>query len=324
MVGSGVEVALQGALVQREGLSLNVFANTAYMTEKVTSLGGAPPLKTGGSYPRYRAWLVEGWAPGAFFGSKVADVAIPLNIDGSCTEPTSAEALAYFAVPRNPSNFKPLAVGNSDFGTASGAYASHNCGAGLLDTHLGKPTPDYAGSAGFNLAFLDNFELGALFEYRFGSQVQDLSGMFRRANPVIGRNTPRAAELGSILHNPASSAQARLDAAIAWAREVEGLAPMSGMNGIYDANVIRLREVSLSYRIPSDIVEGWGLSTATVNLGARNLKLWMPGSIYPGMDPETNVNGRCNGGLNCNFLNSTEGWAIPIPRRLTFSTRVTF
>ena len=148
--------------------------------------------------------------------------------------------------------------------------------------------------------------------------------MFRRANPVIGRNTPRAAELGSILHNPASSAQARLDAAIAWAREVEGLAPMSGMNGIYDANVIRLREVSLSYRIPSDIVEGWGFSTATVNLGARNLKLWMPGSIYPGMDPETNVNGRCNGGLNCNFLNSTEGWAIPIPRRLTFSTRVTF
>ena len=99
---------------------------------------------------------------------------------------------------------------------------------------------------------------------------------------------------------------------------------MSGMNGIYDANVIRLREVSLSYRIPSDMVEGWGLSTATVNLGARNLKLWMPGSIYPGMDPETNVNGRCNGGLNCNFLNSTEGWAIPIPRRLTFSTRVTF
>ena len=324
MIGSGVEVALQGALLQREGLSLNVFANTAYMTEKVTSLGGAPPLKTGGSYPRYRAWLVEGWAPGAFFGSQVADVAIPLNIDGSCTEPTSAEALAYFAVPRNPSNFKPLAVGNSDFGTASGAYASHNCGAGLLDTHLGKPTPDYAGSAGFNLAFLDNFELGALFEYRFGSQVQDLSGMFRRSNPVIGRNTPRAAELGSIIQNPATSAQGRLDAAIAWAREIEGLAPMSGMNGIYDANVIRLREVSLSYRIPSDIVEGWGLSTATVNLGARNLKLWMPGSIYPGMDPETNVNGRCNGGLNCNFLNSTEGWAIPIPRRLTFSTRVTF
>ena len=63
---------------------------------------------------------------------------------------------------------------------------------------------------------------------------------------------------------------------------------------------------------------------ATINLGARNLFLWMPGSEYPGMDPETNVIGRCNGGLDCNFLQSTEGWAIPIPRRFTLSTRVTF
>ena len=324
LVGQGLEVSVRGALVQREGLSLNVFANTAWMSEEITSLGGAPPLKTGGSYPRYRNFLLEGYAPGAFFGTKLADIAIPLNLDGSCTEPSQQQALDYFAVPRSPSSFKPLAVANSDFGTPTGGLASHNCGTGLLDSHLGKPTPDYAGSAGFNLAFADNFEIGALFEYRFGVQVQDLSGMFRRSNAVIGRNTPRAAELYAIMANPASSAQGRLDAAVAWAREVEGLAPMSGLNGIFDANVIRLRELSLTYRIPSNIVEGWGLSTATINLGARNLKLWMPGSIYPGMDPETNVNGRCNGGLNCNFLNSTEGWAIPLPRRLTFSTRFTF
>jgi hypothetical protein len=50
----------------------------------------------------------------------------------------------------------------------------------------------------------------------------------------------------------------------------------------------------------------------------------MPGSDYPGMDPETNVIGRCNGGLSCNFLQGTEGWALPLPRRFTLSTRVTF
>jgi hypothetical protein len=147
--------------------------------------------------------------------------------------------------------------------------------------------------------------------------------MFRRANSVIGRNTPRSAELESIMKNPASSAQARLDAAVSWAREVEGLSPMSGMNGVFDASWIQLREVSLTYRVPADIVSGWGLSTATVNLGARNLKMFMLGD-YTGMDPEGNVLGRCNGGLNCNFLDSTEGWGIPIPRRLTLSTRVTF
>ena len=93
----------------------------------------------------------------------------------------------------------------------------------------------------------------------------------------------------------------------------------NGISDVWEGYLVASDELALP-----DIVEGWGVSTATLNLGARNLKLWMPGSEYPGMDPETNVGGRCNGGLNCNFLNSTEGWAIPLPRRLTFSTRVTF
>ncbi|MEM7415449.1 MAG: SusC/RagA family TonB-linked outer membrane protein [Gemmatimonadota bacterium] len=323
LTGGGLEASIRGTVLQQEGLSLNVFANGAYLSEEITSMGGAPPLKTGGSYPRYRNFLLEGYAPGAFFGAQIADVAIPLNIDGSCTEPSQADALTYFSTPRSPSDFKPLVVGNSDFGTPDGSLASHNCGSGSLDSYLGKPTPDWAGSFGFNMAFAGNFELNSLFEYKAGIQNQDLSGMFRRANAVIGRNTPRAAELGAIMGDPGSSAQERLDAAIAWASEVEGLAPMSGLNGIFDASIIRWRELSLTYRVPADLVEGWGLSTATVNLGARNLHLFMMGD-YPGMDPETNVQGRCNGGLNCNFLNSTEGWSIPIPRRFTLSTRITF
>jgi TonB-dependent starch-binding outer membrane protein SusC len=323
----GVELNLRGALIQREGLSVNVFANTAYLNEEITSMGGAPPLKTGGSYPRYRNYLTEGFTPGAFFGAKLADLAIPINIDGSCTEPTQAAALAYFATARNPSEFKPLVVGtnasNSVFDDADGSLASHNCGSGYLESYLGKPSPDWAGSFGFSMNFATHFEISTLFEYKLGHQVQDLSGMFRRANAVIGRNTPRAAELGAILQNPASSAQSRLDAAVAWVSEVEGLSPMSGLNGVFDASWIQFRELSLTYRVPADVVSGWGLSTATINLGARNLRMFMLGD-YTGMDPEGNVLGRCNGGLDCNFLDSTEGWGIPIPRRLTLSTRVTF
>ena len=323
LVGKGFEVSVRGTALQREGFSVNVFANTAYLSEEITSLGGAPPLKTGGSYPRYRNYLLEGYAPGEYFGAAIADLAIPLNLDGSCTEPTQAEAEAFFAGPTNPTSFKPLAIGNSDFGTPNGGLASNNCGDGLLLTDLGKPTPDFTGAFGFNMSFATNFELAAMFDYKWGGQAQDLSGMFRRANAVIGRNTPRSAELYSTMLNPATSAQDRLDAAVSWAREIEGLAPMSGMNGVYPADFIKWRELSLSYRVPSDMVEGFGLATATINLGARNLMTWV-NSAYTGMDPEGNVLGRCNGGLDCNFLNSTEGWGIPIPRRFSFSTRVTF
>ncbi|WP_419937341.1 SusC/RagA family TonB-linked outer membrane protein [Candidatus Palauibacter sp.] len=322
----GLELGIRGNLIQARDISLNVFANTAFLSEEITDMGGAPPLKTGGSYPRYRNYLVEGFTPGAFFGAQVADVAIPLNIldpvDGQCVVPTRDQALAYFSQPRNPNSFKPLAIGNEDFGTPNGELASHNCGTGLLDTHLGNPTPDYAGSFGFDLAFLGNFQLTSLMEYKIGHQVQDLSGMFRRANNFIGRNTPRSAELYSAMLNPGSTAEQRLDAAVAWAHEVEGLSPMSGMNGVYDADSIHWRELSLSYRVPSSVIERWGFSAATVNMGVRNLMLFMLGD-YPGMDPEGNVLGRCNGGLNCNFLNSTEGWGIPIPRRFTMSVRLT-
>lgn len=327
--GQGLEIGLRGTLVQRQNFSVNMFANTAWLDEEITDLGGAPPLKSGGSYPRYRNFLQEGFTPGAFFGAKLADIDIPLNIDGSCTEPTEAAALAYFSQPRSPSDFKPLAVANSDFDTPTGGFASNNCGVGLLESFLGDPTPDFAGSFGFDVAFLQNFELSTLFEYKLGGQNQDLSGMFRRANAVIGRNTPRSAELGAIMQNPASTAQQRLDAAVAWAQEVEGLAPMSGLNGVFDADLMRWRELSLSYRVPSDLVENWGLSTATINFGARNLHLWVNGD-YTGVDPETNVVGRCTNTetaqntIDCNFLSSTEGWSPPIPRRFTLSTRVTF
>ena len=338
MEAHGLELNLRGAAVQQEGLSVNLFANTAYEYQEITDMGGAPPLKTGGSYPRYRNYLTEGYAPAAFFGAKLADEPIPLNIlppvGGVCQVPTHAQALEYFSVPRDPSSFKPLAVGNRTgidnasgkpylFGTPNDSLASHNCGNGMLLSYLGKPTPDFAGSFGFNIAFAGNFELGTLFEYKLGHQVQDLSGMFRRANGFIGRNTPRSAELYSIMVNPATSSEARLDAAIAWAKEIEGLSPMSGMNGIYDASWLQWRELSLVYRVPTAFVEEWGISTATVNLGVRNLRLFMLGD-YPGMDPEGNVLGRCNGGLDCNFLDSTEGWGIPVPRRMTLSTRFTF
>jgi hypothetical protein len=315
--------------MQRDGFSLNMFANTAYLNEEITDLGGAAPLKTGGSYPRYRNFLAQGHSPGAFFGAEVArDLEYPINIDGSCTAPTREALLAYFAVPRNPSDFKPLAIGNdasdSKFADPNGTLASHNCGTGLLETYLGKPTPDYAGSFGFNATIGGNWELASLFEYKMGNYfVQNLSGMFRQANAVIGRNTPQAASLAATMMNPASTAEARLEAANEWVREVEALSPMSGMNGVHDASWIQWRELSLSYRVPSDLVEGWGLSTATVNLGARNLRLFMLGD-YNGMDPEGNTLGRCNGGLDCNFLDSTEGWGIPIPQRFSVSTRVTF
>ena len=312
--GTGVEVAVNGSVFNSENLSINVFANTAYIDEIVTDLGGAPPLKTGGSYPRYRNFLKEGYAPGSFFGAILdPNMAIPLDLNRNCSEPSRAQALEYFSVARNPSAFEVIPVG------CAGGSAEY------LDSYIGKPTPDFAGSFGFDISFMGNFELSSNFEYRFGNyHTQDLTGAFRQANAVIGRNVPGTARVASILQNPASTAEQRLEAALEWAREYRALAPMSGMNQIWTSDFMRLREISLSYRVPSDMIEGLGLDNATLTFGGRNVKLWMFGD-YRGIDPEINPSANCTGGgVNCNFLTGTEAFGVPIPRRFALSARIGF
>ena len=239
---------------------------------------------------------------------------IPLALAGSaCAEPTRAQALDYFSEPRNPGAFEVIPIG------CEGGSAQY------LDTFIGKPTPDYAGSFGFDISFLGNFELSSNFEYKYGNfHVQDLTGAFRQANETIGRNTPDAARVTSIMQNPASTAEQRLEAALEWANELRALAPMSGLNQIWNADFVRWRELSLAYRMPSEFVEGIGLDNATISVGGRNLKLWA-NDEYRGIDPEINPQSTCTGGgVNCNFLTGTEAFGVPIPRRFTFSLRVGF
>jgi TonB-dependent starch-binding outer membrane protein SusC len=329
----GFDIGTQGTVLRGKNLSLSVFANGAFLVQEITDMGGAPSSKTGGSYSRYRQYLVKGYAPGSFFAAKLADVAIPINLgfknaDGTCREPSQAEALAYFASPRDPSSFKPLVQGNKGLGESTGTLASLGglgaCGTGALNTFIGKSTPDWQGTFGFNVGFLGNFELNSTLEFKAGDFfVHDLSGEFRRSSPTIGRNTPVCVGYEAGIRNTANTAQARLDNAIAWSRECEGLAPLDGLNSINAADHIRWRELSLSYRVPTRLIDRWGLASAQLSLGARNLALWV-NQDFKGMDPEGTLNGLCNGGLDCNFLDATDGWQVPIPRRFTFSTRVGF
>ena len=73
-----------------------LFGTLSYLEEKVVSLGGAPEQKIGGSYPRYRNFLTEGWAPGTYFGAKLdrsTDYPIDINGDGKAD---SQQALLEF------------------------------------------------------------------------------------------------------------------------------------------------------------------------------------------------------------------------------------
>lgn len=324
----GVEISTQALVLDRSKVSVDLFANASYQWEQVTDLGGAPPIKVGGSYPRYRNFLVEGYAPGTHFGVQLQDVpegALPVDLIGSGSPNTREELLNYLAGldPSEavlPNGLSQVLIGtnpNSPTGDAS-------------DFNLGKPTPDWQGAFGGDLDY-GNFTLSTLFEYKFGNYyVNNLTGGFRQSNASIGRNLPDAARIerdymtGGVDSdgNPLNDPEVRLEALDEWVNETLALAPFQGLNAVESADFLRWREVSLTYRVPLRFIEGFGGRNLSFTLAGRNLALW---TAYSGVDPELNAIGRGGGtSLDNNFLDGVEAFGFPIPRRVSFRVRLGF
>jgi len=329
---NGLDISLNLNLIRGEDFSLSMFANGAYLKEEIKSMGGAPPLKVGGSYPRYRNFIKEGYAPGAFFGPKLSTEAIPFDTDRNGQPDDMATLLAYFATTRDPSLFanglvriigpdgKPYtpALGNQNLswiGANPNATAPY-----YLDHYLGKPMPDWSGSFGLNMTLVKNVRIAALFEYKFGEfYVHNLTDAFRRQHPTIGRNIHGPSELEAILVNPASTAQQRVDAALEWAKKYLALSPYDGLNEIEKIYMVRWRELSVTYDIPAEYSGWFGVGNMSISFAGRNIALW---TDYTGIDPETNVYSFGGGGtFGNNFGQGIEAFGVPIARQYVFTLK---
>jgi TonB-dependent starch-binding outer membrane protein SusC len=326
--GGGWELSVRGLVFSRPGLSLNLFANAAWGWTFVTDLGGAPPLKVGGSYPRYRNFVIEGYPINSLFGAKLVQPCSqrpsgasyaclaagqnPYDLNGDGSFDTDADLLAYLATPRTLNDLLPVRVdedGDGDF----------------LDHYIGKSYPDWQGSFGGNATFLRNIELGMLFEYKFGNYtLTNLTDGFRQANAGIGRNIRTAAEVEATVMNPASTAQARVDAAKTWLK-LRALTPYDGLNQNENGAFLRWRELSVKYNLPTRVAQQiLGLRDVSLRASVRNVALW---TSYQGIDPELNVFGRgaANAdltGIDQNFGDAIDAFGFALPRRFTFA--VTF
>lgn len=332
--GKGVEIGLRFNVLNKSQWSAEVFTNAAYLWEQVTDLGGAAPIKVGGSYPRYRQFLKEGYAPGTNFGAKLQGVPsgyLPLdargllqalNRDASGVE--AGQAASRELVLDYLNSLTPGTASLEDLNNFV-LLADESGNGDPLDHHLGKPTPDWQGSFGGTVRFR-NFKLYTLFEYRAGNYyVNNLTDGFRQRSAGIGRNTPDAARVerdymtGGVDSdfNPQNDGQVRLNAANEWINELLALDPFAGLNVIQPADFIRLREMSFTYELPADLLNRLNLRRASFTVSGRNLALW---TKYPGVDPEVNAIGR--GGSNDlenNFLLGTDAWNMPLPRRILFT-----
>ena len=85
---------------------------------------------------------------------------------------------------------------------------------------------------------------------------------------------------------------------------------------VEDADFIKLREITVSYSVPTTLASRFGASSAILMFGARNLATW---TDFSGPDPEMNVRGSRDEFIANNFAG-----AFAPPRTYWLSVTLSF
>ena len=334
----GFELGAHTYVINRPNLSIDINANASYIKQTLTSLGGAPVVKSNAGYIRHRVFLKEGAPLGSIYAPRVAaacpgggttpaknalgaDIAcygpdqFPISFNGAPKAATRQELLTYFAQPRD---LKTSAVQNA----LKPLLADYDGSGNVLEQRIGSIFPDWTGTFGPSLTYRKNWRLQGLFEWRTGFMVHNLTYAFRNSqHATIGSNLKPYVDVEAVLMNPASTAEQRLAAADTYIRENRHLLE-PGLNEFEKGDFLRFRELSLTYTAPERIAAKLGAQSLALTLAGRNIGLWTP---YLGSDPEIAYNGRePGGGVQGNFNDASDSFGLPIPRRFAFQLNIGF
>ena len=333
---NGMEIGLRGTAIRKQNSNLELFANAAYLKQTLTSLGGAPSIRVSGGYARYRVYLKEGDPLGSIYEPRLAvpcaasgpasnklgkPIAcynadqLPINFSGRGTAATAAEVLAYFAQPRD---IQSSAVQN----VLQPLLADYDGSGILFEQNVGTNIPKWTGAFGGTYSFRQHWKIQSTLEYRTGYKVQNLTDGFRLSqHPSIGSNRKEFSTVQSAMQNPASTPEQRVAAATEYILKYRRLLE-PGLNQAQDGSFLRWRELAITYDLGASVARKVGVKTASVTLAGRNILMW---TKYPGLDPESNENGRGSvGTLADNFQNATDGFGLPIPRRVSLALNFGF
>lgn len=154
-----------------------------------------------------------------------------------------------------------------------GQGGSVACGSAPL-VFLGNTTPQREGALSSTFTFFRNFRLNALFDYKGG--YKKLNGNERvRCN------------LFSLCH--ANFFPEEYDPV--YIAQIQGGTQFHD-HLVQDASHTRLRELSLTYTLPQDLVGRLGLNAGSVTIAGRNLLTW---TDYGGLEPEASFIGGSRG-----------------------------
>lgn len=249
MENKGVEIVLNSVNIAGKHLRWSTSLNLARNKNKLTKLDGEQ-TEILPSDARFANALIIGQPIGVFYAPRFAGA--------------------------DPANGDPIYY-KQDGKTTTNAYDQ----AGKFV--VGDPNPDWIGGINNSVSW-KGIELNFLFQGVFGNQVQDGAGGFMSASGDWFDNQTRDQlnrwrKPGDITQVP----EARIN------RWGDFESPSISTRYIYDADYIRLKNVTLAYNIPQKFVNKAKLSSARIYLSGVNLLTF---TDYPGWDPEVNTDYR--------------------------------
>ncbi len=161
---------------------------------------------------------------------------------------------------------------------------------------VGNVLPGFVGTAGTTINFLRNFTLYGQLDFRadvmrYEGSAQFRDRQFRNSEKWVRRNDVLTQEERLARYGPFRTEDGRS-------------LTFGNVAGAYieDAKFLRLREVSLSYRVPQVAARTLlRASEASISVSGRNLATWTP---YTGLDPEAI------------YAANTEFFTVPADRRV--------
>ncbi|WDF68827.1 TonB-dependent receptor [Sphingobacterium oryzagri] len=268
---TGFELDLRVAAISNANFRWDVAFNIAHFRNQVTSL----PQKA----------IISG-TKRLEVGRSVYDFWLR---DWAGVDPANGNPLWYQDVTEPDANGVPQVVGK----TTTSNYSS------ATFYYTGSSLPDVYGGLTNTFGY-KGFELSFLFSYSIGGKVLD-------------------GDVPALYHNGTAGVAWHRDMAASWTPEntdtdiprlggASAQAASQSTRFLYDASYLRLRNLSLSYTIPTSFANKLGLGRLSANILGENLLTFFG---HQGMDPEQSVGGTTyfrypamrviSGGINIGF-----------------------
>ncbi len=174
---------------------------------------------------------------------------------------------------------------------------------------VGNPNPDFFGGIDNTITY-KGFDLGFLFTFQYGNDIYDDGAKYQMGGRLNSWNQRRELlsrwqKPGDITDVPRASLTVDAD-------------NTNSSRFLFDVSYLRLRNVSLGYTLPAEIVSRAKITNARIYVSASNILTF---TKYAGWDPEVVRyrfnNGASNGASNAPYLPSPQAKSINVGVSLT-------